>query len=564
MKVCDIPYKRYTVEEGRAAFDVFKSEVAEAKCAHDVVAAREKVMGAIVEYIDSASLANCRFTLNTRDEFYQAEMAYYDEIGPLFDQMMTEYADIMLESPYRKDLEKILGERRFKFFEIKKKSFSDEIIEDLQKENAVSTEYSKFMSELVFDYEGEKMPLSVIRGKLEDTDREVRRKAAEAIGRGLGEVADQLDEYFDKLVKIRDTMARKMGYKNYIEFGYYRMNRVDYNAEMVAKFRDNVKEYLVPAVAKLKKAVAEDLGIDKVMYYDDTIYSTGKTPAPCLDKDGIFAAAQEMYDSMDKEMGDFMRSMLEAEAFDVESRDGKWGGGYCTCFPKYKQPFILANFNGTSGDIDVITHEFGHAFAAKNVFDYGDMELDVGGMETAECHSMSMEFFCWKGIDKFFDEPEKYKLSHFCSALSFIPYGVIVDEFQHIIYEHPEYTPEERKAAYRALEEKYRPYMSWENIPYLSEGTRWQYQMHIYESPFYYIDYCLAQTVAIWFLKMSREDYSGAMKKYIEFSRAGGTKAFDELTDAAGIPSPFADGSLKTLTEECDNIITELRSALKK
>jgi len=559
MKVSEIVYKRYTIEEGKAAFEAFGSAVKAAKCADDVIAAREGFMEAMKLYSEAASLSNCRFTLDTRNEFYQAEVSYYDEVGPLFAELSTSYADLMLESPYRAELEEKLGSRRFKFYEIAKKSFSSEIIDDMQKENAVSTEYSKFMSELVFDYDGEQMPLSVIRGKLSDSDREIRRKAAYAIGEGLKKVGDQLDGFYDRLVKIRDTMAKKLGYKNFIELGYYRMNRVDYNAEMVANFRDNVRKYLVPCVSKLKESIASELSYDKFMFYDDAVYVAGEVPKPMLDKDGIFAAAQEMYDAMSPDIGDFMRSMVEADAFDVVARDGKWGGGYCTCFPVEEQPFILANFNGTADDIDVITHEFGHAYAAKNVFRYGDAELDVGGMETAECHSMSMEFLCWRGMDKFFADPEKYKYSHLCGALSFIPYGVIVDEFQHIAYEHPEYTPEERKAAYRALEAKYRPYMSCEGIPYIEEGTRWQYQMHIFESPFYYIDYCLAQTVALWFLKMSREDYSTALERYVAFSRAGGTKAFGELLEGASIPSPFADGSLETLANEMSAIADGLK-----
>ena len=558
MKVSEIKYERYTIEEAKAAFEAFKTAVDKATCAKDVFDAKEKLQDAAIEYYTAASLSNCRFTLDTRDEFYQAEMSYYDEVSPLFSQIMTEYADIMLSSPYRAELETMMNPRIFKSFEIAKKAFSPAIVEDMQKENAITTEYSKFMSELVFDYEGEKMPLSVLRGKLEDTDREVRRKAAEAIGTKLGEVSETLDDIYDRLVKLRDGMAKKLGYKNYVELGYYRMGRMDYNAEMVANFRENVKKYVVPCVEKLKAGVADSLGLDSLKYYDDAIYMPGETPKPMLGKDGIFEGAQKMYDEMMPEIGDFMRSMLEAEAFDVDSRDGKWGGGYCTSFPKYKQPFILANFNGTSGDIDVITHEFGHAFAARNAFVYGDLELDVGGMETAECHSMSMEFLCWPGMHRFFAEPEKYKYAHFCGALSFIPYGVIVDEFQHIIYENPDYTPEQRKAVYRELEAKYRPYLSFEGIPYLEQGTRWQYQMHIYESPFYYIDYCLAQTVALWFLKMSREDYALALDRYVEFSRAGGSKSFGDLVKTAGIPSPFADGSLSTLCTECEKIAAEL------
>ena len=562
MKVSEIKYERYTVEQARAGFEKFKEACSRASSAKDIAAAREEFLKTYIEYYTANALANCRFTLDTRNEFYQNEMAYYDEASPLFSQIMNEYADIMLSTPFRKELEALINPRLFKLYEISKKSFSDAIVEDMQKENATVTEYSKFMAELAFDFEGEKMPLSVLRGKLEDTDRETRKKAIEAIGRGLSAVSDTLDDIFDRLVKIRDTMAKKMGYKNFVELGYYRMNRIDYDADAVRKFRENVKKYIVPAVCRLKDGVRAELGLDSLKFYDDAIYSAGETPRPMLGTKEIFEEAQKMYDEMSGEIGAFMREMRDAEAFDVESRDGKFGGGYCTEFPKYCQPFILANFNGTSGDIDVITHEFGHAFASKNTFTYGDPELSVGGMETAECHSMSMEFLSWRSMDKFFAEPDKYKFAHFCGALSFIPYGVIVDEFQHEIYEHPEYTPEERKAVYRALEEKYRPYLSFENIPYLEEGTRWQYQMHIYEMPFYYIDYCLAQTVALWFLKMSRDDYAGALDKYVEFSRAGGTKAFGELLAGAGIPSPFVDGSLGSLCDECEKIVGELKAKL--
>ena len=185
--------------------------------------------------------------------------------------------------------------------------------------------------------------------------------------------------------------------------------------------------------------------------------------------------------------------------------------------------------------------------------------MDVGGMETAECHSMSMEFLSWKYTEKFFGESANaYRKKHLLSSLSFIPYGVIVDEFQHEIYDHPDYTPEERKAVYRRLEEKYRPYMEFKDIPYIEEGTRWQYQMHIYETPFYYIDYCLAQTVALWFLVKSRENYQKALDDYLTFLKTGGQKSFEALLETAGIPSPFKEGSLKELSQKVLEIAEEL------
>jgi M3 family oligoendopeptidase len=415
------------------------------------------------------------------------------------------------------------------------------------------------MSTMLFEYEGKEYPLSFVRGYLSHSDRAVRKAAAESIGNGLAKHGAELDRIYDELVKVRTEIARKMGYKTYTELGYYRMGRMDYNRDMVEKFRDNVKDSIVGVVAELKNQIKDEIGLDAIMFYDNDTYSNGPAPDPVLDANGIFEKAKEMYDDMSPITSDFMRRMLEAEAFDTEARDGKWGGGYCTEFNDYKQPFILANFNGTSADIDVITHEFGHALASDFCFKCGDRELGIGGMETAECHSMSMEFFAWKYADKFFGNlTGAYKKKHLLAALTFIPYGVAVDEFQHVVYDNPDMTPAQRNELWASLEKKYRPYMSYEGVPYLDKGTRWQYQMHIFESPFYYIDYCLAQTVAFGFLVKSREDYDKAFSDYIDFVKQGGQKAFETLVKEAGIASPFTEGALDSIASNVLKISREL------
>ena len=563
IKVKDLPYKRYTLEEAKAAFSSFEASVLAAKSAEEVLAYRKIILDELRHYETNYSLAYSRFTLNTRDEFYQAEMDYYNEIGPEVSNLMTRFADIMLTSPFRSELEAALNPRIYKSYEISKKAFSPAIIEDAKRENALTMEYSKLMSEMQFEFRGEVMPLSVLRGNLSSPDRETRRAAACAIGEGLSKNAEALDRIYDELVKLRDGMARKMGYKNFVELGYYRMGRCDYDADMVKSFRDNVAADIVPTVAKIKREIADRLGYETVKFYDNETYTVAEEPKPILDTAGILAEASVMYDEMSPVTGKFMREMLEAEAFDVESRDGKWGGGYCIAFPDFKQAFILANFNGTSADLDVITHEFGHALADNFMFTEGDEEVGIGGMETAECHSMSMEFFAYPYMQRFCGKnSELYKLKHMLDALSFIPYGVIVDEFQHIVYENPNFTPEERKAAYRALEEKYRPYLDYEGIPYLSEGTRWQYQAHIFESPFYYIDYCLAQTVAFGFLVKSLEDYDSAFSSYLSFVKAGGSRPFGELVCNAGIKSPFEAGALSDIAKKVSELKDELISKI--
>ncbi len=557
MKVSQIPYERYTIEQLKEAFHRFEVAVKNATCARDVLKAREEVEEERKKYSTAASLCNCRFTLDTRDPFYSGEVDYYDGVGPQAQELLVRYGDLLLESPFRAELEERINPLCFRFYELAKKSYSPVVEEDCREENALTTEYSRFMSGMLISFDGQELPLSVVRGSLENPDRAVRQRAAEAIGLALEKNADTLDSIYDKLVKVRTRIAKKLGYENFVELGYYRMGRIDYTREMVAAFRDNVKKDLVPVVAKMKAGIAGDLGIDRINYYDDNVYIQGGNPCPKDGAEGIFQNAQEMYDTMHPEIGAFMREMVEAEAFDVEAREGKWGGGYCTGFDSYCQPFILANFNGTAGDIDVITHEFGHALAAKKSYDCGDYELGVGGMETAECHSMSMEFFCEPFMDKFFENPAAYCRQHLMGALSFIPYGVIVDEFQHNVYQNPDMTPAERKAMYKSLEDKYRPYLNWEGIPYLEQGTRWQYQMHIYESPFYYIDYCLAQTVALGFLVMMRENYGEALDRYLKFLGAGGTKPFSVLVKEAGIANPFEEGSLSRMADTLTRILEE-------
>lgn len=560
VKVKDLPYQRVTKEEMEEYFSTFLAQASAATCAEEVVTARNTLVEGMKKFNSAASLAHCRFTLNVNDEFYKAEVDYYDEINPIVSSYYNGYYAYMLSSPYRAKLEELLGEVLFRSIEVAVKAHSDETIADEQEENALTTEYSQLMSGMLFDWEGEKVPLSVVRGKLEAQDEAVRKAAADAIGKGLQAHAEQLDGIYDRLVKVRDRIAKKMGYRDFVELGYYRMGRTGYNREMVETFRNNVRTALVPVICKLKEQVKERLQLSVFRFSDNDVYTQEGNPAFTLTVSEAFAAAQEMYNEMDGEIGAYFTEMLATEAFDVESREGKWGGGYCTEFPVFEQNFILANFNGTTADADVLTHEFGHAYAMHASSKAGvDFELGIGGMETAECHSMSMEFLSWPFMKKLFGEQEQaYRYKHLADSLSFIPYGCIVDEFQHIVYENPQMTPQERKQAYLDLEAKYRPYLTFNGIPYLEEGTRWQYQMHIYESPFYYIDYCLAQTVALGFLVKSREDYTEALERYKQFAKAGGSLPFSELVSRAGIAYPFGEGTLEKLAAGIEQILQQL------
>ena len=561
MIVREIPYRRATEESMRSAFDAFFAAEKKATRAEDLLAAREALNRAWMTFYTQRELANYRYNQNVNDAFYQGEIDYYDAIGPQLDALQTKFYRAMLQSPFRKELETALGSLLFRKYEVSIKAHSEACIADEQEENALVTQYTKRMSTLLFSWEGKQIPLSVLRGKLEDGSAQVRKAAADAIGEGLRAYGEELDTIYDSLVRVRDRIAKKMGYKDFVELGYYRMGRTGFTRAMVEKFRVNVVKSVVPVVSRLKAGLKEELGLDVFRFSDNDVYCKGGNPAFLLTIPQAFDAAQTMYDEMDGEIGEFFRSMVAAEAFDVDAREGKCGGGFCDELPDYNQSVILANFNGTTGDVDVLTHEFGHAFAMHASAAAGvDFELGIGGMETAECHSMSMEFLCWPYMEKFFrDEAGAYRFKHLADGLSFLPYGCIVDEFQHYAYENPTATPAERKAYYLSLEKKYRPYLTYEGIPYLEEGTRWQYQSHIYQSPFYYIDYCLAQTVALGFLALSRKSYPEALARYKQFARSGGSLPFETLVTRAGFADPFAGGALASLAGEMEKILASLR-----
>ncbi|MEG2116105.1 MAG: M3 family oligoendopeptidase [Clostridia bacterium] len=556
IKIKDMEYKRVDLKQTCDFFLNCAERIKTATNVEEVLKIRDEINKVMNELETMMSLSYIRFSINTKDQFYLDEKDYYDENQPLMMVGLQACQKALYESKFAEELKKRINPILFQQIECGLKSFNEIIVSDLQEEAKTTTEYSKFMSELVFEFHGEKMPLAMLRKHMLSSDRAERKEAYQELGRVLGQSSETLDSIYDRLVKIRDRMAKKMGYKNYIEFGYYNMNRIFYNRQDVENFRKNVLADIVPAVTKIKNAVAKKLNLDEFKLYDNDTYFED-SPKPILDAKAMFEKGREMYHEMSDKTGDFIDMMLEADAYDYETRDGKWGGGYCTYLPKYEQPFILANFNGTSADVDVLTHETGHAL---NSWEGRTLEPDISyGMETAEIHSMSMEFFCWKYMDKFFgDRANDYKFSHLADALTFIPYGSIVDEFQHIVYENPEMTPAERDQAYLNLEKKYRPYLNMEGIEYLEKGTRWQYQMHIYESPFYYIDYCIAQSVALQFLGKSQENYDDAFNAYYEFLKVGGTKPLQEIIAKAGLKSPFEVGALKDISQKAVELLEKL------
>ncbi len=546
MKFNSFTYQRpdmaaYTIE--------FNRLIENLKTAKDVTI-QIKAIGEITKlrnkFDTAVTLVQVRHSINTEDAFYDAENDFIDETTPAYTELVDKYYRALGESPFKEELRKEYGDHIFNIIEVNLKTFKPEIMEDLKLENALSSKYTKLRTSAKILFEGEERNLSQMVPFYESKDREVRKAAQEAATKFFEDNEKAFDDLYHELVQVRHRIAEKLGYENFIEVGYMRLTRTDYDMNDVATYRKQVLRDIVPLATELRKRQQERLNLDELKYYDELLAFTSGNATPKGDSKWILDNGKTMYEELSKESGEFINFMMDGELLDLEAKKGKAGGGYCTFVPDYKSPFIFSNFNGTSGDIDVLTHEAGHAFQVYQSRNYELPEYVWPTLEACEIHSMSMEFITWPWMEKFFlEDTDKYKFNHLSEAILFIPYGVLVDEFQHFVYANPHVTPEERRAKWSELEKLYLPHRMYEDNAFLERGGYFFRQGHIFSDPFYYIDYTLAQVCAFQFFVKTREDKEKAWTDYLNLCNKGGSMPFTELVKVANLFNPFEEGSIK-------------------
>ena len=559
MKFEDYTYTRPDMNEIEKQFEKAITHFTEAASVSQQNEAIRLANDAYSQYSTMGNICYIRHSIDTANEFYKEEQDYFDETQPLLEGYVEKFYKALISSPFKRQLEEKWGKQLFSLAEMQLKTFSPEIVKELQEENKLSSQYTKLVASAKIVFEGEERTLAQLDPFMESPDREMRKKAAEAKFQFFTDHEEEFDDIYDKLVKVRTKLAEKLGYKNFVEVGYARMSRIGYDAEMVAGFRKQVKEYIVPLTEKLKKRQQERIQVESLTYYDEPFQFETGNAVPKGDEKWIIENGRVMYKELSKETDEFFSFMLENNLMDLVAKKGKASGGYCTFIEEYKAPFIFSNFNGTSGDIDVLTHEAGHAFQVYSSRDMETNEYHWPTHEGAEIHSMSMEYFTWPWMELFFKEDkDKYQFSHLSSGLTFLPYGVAVDEFQHAVYERPEMTPSERKQTWREIEKKYMPSKNYDGHHYLESGGFWQRQLHIYTSPFYYIDYTLAQICAFQFWKKDRENHEQAWQDYVHLCKLGGSKPFLELVEEANLISPFEEGCVQSVVDEIENYLNSI------
>ena len=517
------------------------------------------------DLLSMATIASIRNTIDTTDKFYDEEEKYINKASAPLSLAMLSLTNTVLKSKYKEYIKKEYGDFLIQDLEMSKKIMSPKIILLLIKEGTLTQKYSKDVAACKTNFRGEECNFYGLLKHMQSTDREERKEAFVAWADLYASVSDNLDNLYTKLIDLRVKKAKRLKFDSFIDYSYIARGRYDYTKEDVAKFREAVKKYIVPLCSKLYEKQVKDLEIDKLHWYDEELTFKEGNAAPLGSEEELVEKAKTMYHELTKETGEFFDFMCEHKLFDLTTRPGKHLGGYCTFIPKYKAPFIFSNFNGTSADVDVLTHEAGHAFqaylGARNIELMSQMSSTS---EINEIHSMSMEHFTYPFMDKFFGENvDKYRYHHLVKSLEVIPYLVSVDAFQHAIFENPKMSAMERRTTWKKIEEEFMPWRDYDGNKFLSEGGFWMQKQHIFLYPFYYIDYALAQTCAYQYFLKGLENFEEAFNGYMNLCKLGGTKGYFALLKESNLDNPFEEETIKWVSEKISKVIDEFESKLK-
>ena len=560
MKFSEMKYERPDLDKVLAQCEEYAKKMAAAQSGEELVQLYREENAMMAHYHTASCLASIHYTQDTRDEYWSGEQEWFDATGPAVSNAARNVAEAILSNPHAKALEEAFGTRILPSLRNLVLSMDDRVIELQKEENALTSAYQKLYGGAMAELDGKQLTIPQLGPYKEDLDPAVRRAAYEAEAGYFDAHRDELDALYTKIVKNLNRQAEVLGYKDYSELSYVRMNRIGYGQAEIQAFRDQVARDVVPELQKVMAMRAKRTGITHPTFTDLPIIFKDGNPKPIPGYQARMDAARTMYHELSPETAEFIDFMQDNELFDVESRPGKMSGGYMTSLPSYKAPFIFANWNNTSGDVDVLTHECGHAFEGyvaerdPNV----PADLECPAMESAEIHSMAMEFLTapWHHL-LFGKDTEKYSLLHAEDSFVFLAYGCAVDEFQHIMYQNPDLTPDQRNAEWLKLEKKYRPWIDFDNLPFYGRGAGWQRQLHIYECPFYYIDYCLSTMAALQFFLLSLDDHKDAWERYLKLVRRAGLASYTELMQTAGLKVPFEEGSVKGIAQQMTRWLEE-------
>lgn len=504
---------------------------------------------ALASFRTMAVIARIRHDQALDNPTLKQEQTFFDEAEAEVLQIERQVYQALLKSRHAAHMGELFGMMLLRRAENSDSLINARVVNLIADENKLASTYQTEMAEPAIAYDGKLLSLAQIEPFLQSPVREIRRTAHVAISLFFKERSERFDQIFDQLVVTRDRIARGLGLRRFTDLGYRRMERMDYGRAEVEALRDSVVRYIVPLTVEIRRLQRRRLGIDRMYHYDLPCLFPQGNPVCLIEPEKLAQTADKLFADLFGQTPSFFHSLSERGFLDLLARPNKTGGGYCTTVYDARLPFILMNASSTPQDVTTLMHEAGHACASITSFTVPRLSCcHQPSLDICEIHSTAMEYLTYPFMDRFFGEDaEDYTLMHMTEGLLFLPYGCMVDEFQHRIYDEPSLTSAQRHQIWRSLEEKYQPYLEYEADEYFAAGCAWHKKEHIFAVPFYYIDYCIAQLASLEIWMLSREKKGEAIKRYESLCQAGGSAPFGELLRTAGLSSPFSADTIKRI-----------------
>lgn len=559
-KLSEIKVPKPSSETIKALYDDHIDRIKNAECADDVLEVIFENNILVRRVQEQIEIINIRHAMDTLDERYAADQKWADEYNPVFDNLQLSFKEAVYDSPFRDDIERQIGQMYFTKTEVKKKTVSEDIIPLRQREQELIDEYDNILFESKKTVAGKTNSFMDLQELFSHDDRNIRKEAFRAFSEVLSENEDRLEKVWDELVKVRTQIANTLGYDSYVPVGYLERERLDYGREEVAKFRQQVVDEIVPLCNRLYEAQAKRLGIDAVMAYDENYVFPDGNAKPLGDAEFMMQQVISMLREMSPETDEFITFILDHELIDYKPRPEKAFREFHILLSYRKAPFMFEHFTGSAEDVQYLSEGLGHAFASYRASRKQPLdEYYFPSSEITEINAMSMIQFVNKYADRLFGEDAwKYEFGNLQYFMTFIPFGVAVDEFQHICYDNPNLTPKERTNEWHKLEQKYMPWRKYDDDDeFMKRGGYWYHKFHFFYVPLYYIEYALATVNAMEMYRKYIERPGTAWKEYLELVDVGGSKGYHEILKQANLTPVYEEGAVRNAIGYVKNFLEE-------
>jgi oligoendopeptidase F len=501
-------------------------------------------------------------TCHTDDEAAkQGYLDFVENVSPKLRRVGFELDQKIVECPHKADLDTRRYEVLLRDLQADVEIYRDENVPLMTQDTKLGQQYSETCGAMAVEFDGEERTLPQMGRYLEETDRQVRQGAWRAVAERRFQDCERLDGLLDEMIQLRHSIGRNAGFDNFRDYAFKSKHRFDYTPADCTTFLQAVQEVCVPVYRQLNTERAEALDVDTLRPWDLAVDIKGRSPLrPFANADELIEKTSKLFHRMDSGLGKMFDSMRTGDCLDLDSRKGKAPGGYQELRTRSRTPFIFMNAAGLQRDLETMVHEAGHAFHSLLCSDDPLLHYRWGiPLEFCEVASMSMELLSFPYLDEFYDECDvaRSKRHQLESMASMLPWIATIDAFQHWMYTHPEHSREERAAAWVELDERLGPAVSWAGMEQLRETT-WQRQLHLFEVPFYYIEYGIAQLGALQLWLIAIRDEQAALKRYRSALSLGGSRPLPELFAAAGLEFDFGTDTVKRLMDEVQQQLEKL------